>query len=100
MMPGRCVAWEKTATTCYLRGEIPMIEKQLSIFLENKPGVLAEVARTLGEHGVNIRGLSVSDTVDYAAQPVRRHRQQRADRRAEKNRGNGQLDDSGNCAHV
>ena len=43
-----------------------MIEKQLSIFLENKPGVLAEVAKTLGDHGINIRGLSVSDTVDHA----------------------------------
>jgi hypothetical protein len=43
-----------------------MIEKQLSIFLENKPGVLAEVARTLGDQGVNLRGLSVSDTVDHA----------------------------------
>lgn len=43
-----------------------MIEKQLSIFLENKPGVLAEVAQTLGDHGINIRGLSVSDTVDHA----------------------------------
>ncbi|MCY2995461.1 MAG: ACT domain-containing protein [Planctomycetota bacterium] len=43
-----------------------MIEKQLSIFLENKPGVLAEVAKTLADHGVNIRGLSVSDTVDHA----------------------------------
>ena len=43
-----------------------MIEKQLSIFLENKPGVLAEVCKTLGAHDINIRGLSVSDTVDYA----------------------------------
>ena len=43
-----------------------MIEKQLSIFLENKPGVLAEVSKTLGDHGINIRGLSVSDTVDHA----------------------------------
>jgi hypothetical protein len=43
-----------------------MIEKQLSIFLENKPGVLAEVCKTLGAHDINIRGLSVSDTVDHA----------------------------------
>lgn len=43
-----------------------MIENQLSIFLENKPGVLAAVCRTLGEHDINIRGLSVSDTVDHA----------------------------------
>lgn len=43
-----------------------MIETQLSIFLENKPGVLAEVCRMLGQHGINIRGISVSDTVDHA----------------------------------
>ena len=43
-----------------------MIEKQLSIFLENKPGVLAEVCKTLEAHEINIRGISVSDTVDHA----------------------------------
>ena len=43
-----------------------MIEKQLSIFLENKPGVLARVCGALGARGINIRGLSVSDTVDHA----------------------------------
>jgi hypothetical protein len=43
-----------------------MIENQLSIFLENKPGVLAAVCKTLGDHGINIRGLCVSDTVDHA----------------------------------
>jgi hypothetical protein len=43
-----------------------MIEKQLSLFLVNKPGVLAEVCKTLGNNGVNIRGMSISDTVDHA----------------------------------
>lgn len=43
-----------------------MVEKQLSIFLENKPGVLAEVCKTLGAHGINIRGMSISDTVDHS----------------------------------
>ena len=43
-----------------------MIEKQLSLFLINKPGVLADVCQTLGDHKINIRGLSVSDTVDHA----------------------------------
>jgi hypothetical protein len=43
-----------------------MIEKQLSIFLENKPGVLAKMCRTLADHEINIRGLSISDTVDHA----------------------------------
>ncbi len=43
-----------------------MIAKQLSVFLENKPGVLAEVCKTLGDHDINIRGVSVSDRVDHA----------------------------------
>jgi len=42
------------------------IVKQLSIFLQNKPGVLAEVCGALAENKVNILGISVSDTVDHA----------------------------------
>jgi hypothetical protein len=43
-----------------------MVERQLSVFLENKPGVLAELCRTLAAAGIAIRGLSASDTVDHA----------------------------------
>jgi hypothetical protein len=43
-----------------------MIAKQISVFLENKPGVLAEVCKSLTEKNVNIIGFSISDTVDYA----------------------------------
>lgn len=43
-----------------------MIEKQLSLFLVNKPGVLADVCQSLSDNNINIRGLSVSDTVDHA----------------------------------
>ncbi len=39
--------------------------KQISIFIENKSGRLADVARTLGEKGVNIRALSLADTSDF-----------------------------------
>ena len=39
--------------------------KQISIFIENKSGRLAEVARLLGEKGVNIRALSLADTSDF-----------------------------------
>jgi hypothetical protein len=38
---------------------------QISVFLENKPGTLAEVTRILGESGVNIRALSLADTKDF-----------------------------------
>ena len=39
--------------------------EQISIFLENKAGRLAEVARILAEAGVNIRALSLADTSDF-----------------------------------
>ena len=39
--------------------------EQISIFLENKSGRLAEVTRILGESGVNIRALSLADTTDF-----------------------------------
>ncbi len=38
---------------------------QLSIFLENRAGRLAEVTRILSETGVNIRALSLADTSDF-----------------------------------
>jgi ACT domain-containing protein len=38
---------------------------QLSIFLENRAGRLAEVTRILTETGVNIRALSLADTSDF-----------------------------------
>ncbi len=40
--------------------------KQLSVFLKNEPGVLAEVCSALVGKAVNLLGLSVSDTVDHA----------------------------------
>ncbi len=39
--------------------------EQISIFIENKSGRLAEVAGVLGEAGVNIRALSLADTSDF-----------------------------------
>ena len=42
------------------------MEKQLSIFLENKPGALADVCDALAAQSVNILALTVSDTVDHA----------------------------------
>jgi len=38
---------------------------QLSIFLENAKGRLAQVLNILAEFGVNIRALSLADTKDY-----------------------------------
>ncbi|HBE81092.1 MAG TPA: amino acid-binding protein [Firmicutes bacterium] len=39
--------------------------KQISVFIENKSGRLAGVTRTLGDHGINIRALSIADTTDF-----------------------------------
>jgi hypothetical protein len=39
--------------------------KQLSIFMENRAGRLAEVVRLVGQAGVNIRALSLADTSDF-----------------------------------
>lgn len=39
--------------------------EQISVFLENRAGQLAEVIRTLAEAGINIRGLSLADTSDF-----------------------------------
>lgn len=39
--------------------------EQISVFIENKSGRLAEVTRLLGDAGVNIRALSLADTSDF-----------------------------------
>ena len=42
-----------------------MRAQQISIFLENKTGRLAEVTGILAEAGVNIRALALADTSDF-----------------------------------
>jgi hypothetical protein len=39
--------------------------EQISIFIENKSGRLAEITRVLGEADINIRALSLADTTDF-----------------------------------
>lgn len=39
--------------------------EQISIFLENKSGRLAEVTEILSRAGINIRSLSLADTADF-----------------------------------
>lgn len=39
--------------------------KQLSIFLENKSGRVAEVTKILADAGIDMRALVVSDTTDF-----------------------------------
>ena len=42
-----------------------MTVQQISIFLENRPGQLAAICRTLAKAGVNIVTLSLADTADF-----------------------------------
>lgn len=45
---------------------MPKLVKQLSVFLENRPGGMARICGILAEANVNILALSVHDTVDHA----------------------------------
>ena len=39
--------------------------KQISIFLENSAGRIAEVTNTLKEAGINLRAIMIADTADF-----------------------------------
>lgn len=41
------------------------ITKQLAIFLDNRPGMLARVADALAEASINVYAITTSDTVDH-----------------------------------
>lgn len=43
-----------------------MIEKQFTLYLENKPGVLADLTTKLAKAKVNIEGISVAESTDVA----------------------------------
>jgi hypothetical protein len=47
-------------------GVVMRLETQLSVFLENKAGVLAEVLADLARHGIAIRALTIANLVDHA----------------------------------
>lgn len=42
------------------------LTKQLAIFLDNRPGVLARMCATLAEAGINLHAITISDTVDHS----------------------------------
>ena len=39
--------------------------KQISVFLENKPGKLFELTRLLADNGIDMRALSIAETTDF-----------------------------------
>ena len=42
-----------------------MAIKQISVFLENRPGQLAEITGLLYDNGINLRALNIAETKDY-----------------------------------
>lgn len=40
---------------------------EITVFLENHPGTLARVAGSLGEHGIDILGFTLSNYLDHGA---------------------------------
>ena len=42
-----------------------MAIKQLSVYIENKPGTLAGIVKDIAEEGINIRAMSLADTTDF-----------------------------------
>lgn len=42
-----------------------MLMQQVSVFMENKAGRAAQVTKTLGEAGVNIRAMAIADTTRF-----------------------------------
>ena len=39
--------------------------KQISVFLENRPGSLMEMTRVLGDNGIDMRAFSLAETSDF-----------------------------------
>ena len=45
--------------------ETDFVIRQISVFLENRPGSLAEVTRYLAEEHVNLRAMSIAESRDF-----------------------------------
>ena len=42
-----------------------MIIKQISAFVENRPGRIAEITKILADNDIDLRALSIADTTDF-----------------------------------
>ena len=40
---------------------------EITVFLENHPGSLGRIAGSLGEHGINIQGFTLTNALDHGA---------------------------------
>lgn len=45
--------------------EQSFVLRQISVFLDNRPGSLAKMARSLADKGINLRALSLAETRDF-----------------------------------
>jgi hypothetical protein len=48
-----------------MKGGSGLFIKQISVFVENKSGRLADVTRNLGDNGIDLIAISISDTTDF-----------------------------------
>ncbi len=62
-----------------------MILKQLSVFLENKPGALSQPCRVLAEAGINILTIALADTQQFGILRLVVHEWEQARKVLEKN---------------
>ena len=42
-----------------------MLIKQISVFMENRPGRLAEITNVLSENNIDMRAINIADTTDF-----------------------------------
>ncbi len=42
-----------------------MFIKQISVFMENRPGRLAEITKLLSENNIDMRAVNIADTTDF-----------------------------------
>ena len=42
-----------------------MVVTQISVFLENKAGQLAEITKEINEAGINIKAISIAEASEY-----------------------------------
>ena len=56
-----------------------MSVKQISVFVENKPGALAKLTRFMADNEINLRALSIADTQDFGILRIITARPDRAD---------------------
>src|SRR6267378_8455154 len=63
---GYHLSWYCSRTSTFNPGIFMQITKQLAIFLDNRPGMLARVADELAKARINIYAITTSDTVDHS----------------------------------